>query len=370
LAACALLSWNAPDRFLRAYLIGFMASWAVAVGATGLLALGSATGGQWAAVCRPFYLAIAQTMPLVAVLFLPIALNLEPIYPWAAGATGEPHAGSHVQAIYFDRTFFLGRAIGYFIVWLAVVGVLTLASRRGRPAESAFRRRAGAIALVLIVPTASFAAFDWAMSLEPQWHSSIYGAIFLASGALAAHALATCGAATTMASLEPAGGVRHDSGIALERANILNDLGNLMLAFLMVFAYFAFSQFLIIWSGNLPAEIVWYIRRLSAGWEWLAVAIVVLHFVVPFLSLLSRDLKRSPRALATVATLLLVMFVAHTYWAIAPAFATAGAVFHGTNFAAIAALGGGMLAAGCLRSERLLKHWPFGRPFHRSAQRH
>ncbi|MEX2317053.1 MAG: hypothetical protein WD669_07870 [Pirellulales bacterium] len=340
---CGLLSWDDPDRLWRAYLFAFIACWLVVMGATGLLALGNATGGRWTEACRPFYLALAQTFPLVAVLFIPVAMNLRQIFPWAAEATRDEQLFSSGKAAYLEPRFFLGRAIAYFVVWAIVVGLLSWFSRlRTLQADSPGMRRVGALSLVLLVPTVTFAAFDWGMSLEPEWYSSIYGAILTAGGVLAAHALAICGLAITAHSNESRDG------------ELFNDVGNLLLAFLMVFTYFAFSQFLIIWSGNLPAEITWYARRLGDGWQWLAVAIVVFHYFVPFLMLLSRDLKRTPRRLAGVAVLLAVMYAAHVYWTIVPAFADSGVVWQATNVAALAALGGGLLAAFFWHAQRLI----------------
>jgi hypothetical protein len=206
------------------------------------------------------------------------------------------------------------------------------------------------------------------MSLEPEWYSSIYGALLSAGGVLAAHALAVSGVVTI-------GGDNVDSilrraGIAIREtdehdlqgsdvitlhtashkvlghylAEIFNELGNLLLAFLMVNTYFALSQFLIIWSGNLPSEITWYLRRINGGWGALAVVIVMFHFVVPFLMLLSRDVKRSPRQLRQVAMILLTMFAVHLYWMIVPPTPYLGLSRHVLSIAALAVLLGVWLA--------------------------
>ncbi len=213
------------------------------------------------------------------------------------------------------------------------------------------------------------------MSLEPEWYSSIYGAILSASGVLAAHGLAIialailhpfgdhalAAAIAEVKVKEPAGEVTEKSEPAHAApkpdgepaAEIFNDLGKLLLAFVMVFAYFAFSQFLIIWSGNLPREIAWYQLRLSDGWQWMALAIVLLMFFVPFLNLLSRDLKRSQQQLARVAALLVVMHLIHTYWAIVPAFDEAGFTWQLTNLTALVTVAGGWLAAVLWHTNRL-----------------
>jgi hypothetical protein len=217
------------------------------------------------------------------------------------------------------------------------------------------------------------------MSLEPSWYSSIYGALLLAGGVLAAHALAICGLttfgarqiATSTASALNASGATHNAELqgsdqqALEThagglvhedesPDIFNDLGNLLLAFLMVNAYFAFSQFLIIWSGNLPSEISWYLRRLGGAWQWLALSIVALHFALPFLMLLSRDQKRAPRQLRRIALLLVIMYLAHLYWMIVPAYASHDARGHAIDVAGMIAMFGVCLTLFFWRAERIL----------------
>jgi hypothetical protein len=341
---CAGLAWNDPDRLWPAYLLGFLACWLVCMGGMGLLALGNLTGGRWALVARPFYLAANQLVPILAVSFVPIGLFTERIYPWASATPGSDVAHA-VKAGYLDTVFFCERAAAYSVVWLILSWLLSAVSRPGvPPASTPAMRRIGAVTLVLLVPTATFAAFDWGMSLEPTWYSSIYGALLLAGGVLAAHGLAICGLTT----------LGRDRAQEDESADIFNDLGNLLLAFLMVNAYFAFSQFLIIWSGNLPSEIPWYLRRLSGGWQWLALSIVALHFGLPFLMLLSRDQKRAPRQLRHIAVLLVIMYLANLYWMIVPAFASHDARGHAIHVAGMIAMFGVCLALFCWRAERVL----------------
>jgi hypothetical protein len=345
----------------------------------GLLALGNLTGGRWAQVARPFYLAANQLAPILAVAFVPIGLFTERIYAWASATPGSAVAHA-VEAGYLSTAFFCQRAAAYFVVWLILSWLLSTVSRPElAPASTPAMRRTGAVTLVLLVPTATFAAFDWGMSLEPNWYSSIYGALLSAGGVLAAHALAICGLATfgaTPIATSAASSTNVDDATRTselrdsdqqipatpprelahedESADIFNDLGNLLLAFLMVNAYFAFSQFLIIWSGNLPSEISWYLRRLGGGWQWLALSIVVLHFVVPFLMLLSRDQKRAPRQLRGIAILLVTMYLAHLVWMIAPAFAVHDARGIAINLAGLIAMFGVCLALFFWRAERIV----------------
>jgi hypothetical protein len=377
---CAAISWEQPGRIWAAYLPGFLACWLVCMGGMGLLAIGNLTGGRWAVVARPFYLAANQLIVVVAILFIPIGVFTERIYPWASATPGS-EAAPAADAGYLETVFFCQRAAGYFILWLGLSWLLSAVSRLDMPpASTPAMRRAGAISLVLLVPTATFAAFDWGMSLEPRWYSSIYGALLTACGVLAAHALAVCGLVTTGDEavnrlLDSAPGLENaaestglqgsdqqavetsDGRSTMNRrvADIYNDLGNLLLAFLMVTTYFAFSQFLIIWSGNLPGEITWYLRRLGDGWQWLALTIVVLHFAVPFLLLLSRDFKRAPHRLRRISVLLATMYLANLYWMIAPALPFRDTAGHVLIIAAMAALCGGWMTAFFWQARRVLR---------------
>jgi hypothetical protein len=357
---CAVVAVQDVELLWHAYLYAFLDLWLVAMGATGLVALGNLTGGRWAYAGRPFYTAVMRTLPLVALLYVPIGLGLDRIYPWAhASAAAEFHF-SPAKADYFAPQFYLGRAAGYFVAWLVVAWLLGRVSRwEFAPAETAAMRRVGALSLVVLVPTTTFAAFDWSMSLEPEWYSSIYGAICTAAGVLAAHALAILGLAivASPAPREPTlatGAKTSTAEAATEQDDALNDMGNLMLAFLMVWAYFAFSQFLIIWSANLPSEISWYLRRLEGGWQFVAILIVLLNFIVPFLLLLSHDLKRTPKRIAGVALLLLAMYDVQMFWTVAPAFGWEGLWSFMADFAALAAVGGLWLAMLCWQAERSL----------------
>jgi hypothetical protein len=182
-------------------------------------------------------------------------------------------------------------------------------------------RRAGALSLVLLAPTVTFAGFDWIMSLEPDWYSSIYGAILIAGGVVAAHATAVYGLARMPADLRERVILlpTEHADSATEPGEVFRDMGNLLLAFLMVWTYFSFSQYLIIWSGNLPGEITWYERRLSGIWLYFALGVVALCFVAPFFALLSRDTKRNIWQLAMVAMIAMAGYGVNMYWTIVPA---------------------------------------------------
>jgi hypothetical protein len=326
-ALCLASAGGAPALLWRAYYFGVMTCWPVVLGGMGLVALGNLTGGRWAAGARPYYLAAVQTLPIVMLLFIPLAFGLDHVFPWASANYEHGGEFSPSKAAYLSPGFFLGRAAGYIVVWLSVGGWLGAVSRLDRPPGSRpGMRRAGAVSLVLLVPTATFAAFDWVMSLEPQWYSSIYGAIITAGGVVAAHALAIVGLAVASPGARAALHITRPhagEGETLVYFDLLNDLGNLLLAFIMVWTYFSFSQFFLIWSANLPSEIIWYERRLTGGWGWVALALVVVCFAAPFMALLSRDAKREPGKLMNVAALVLAGYVLNMFWIIVPAFPTA-----------------------------------------------
>lgn len=335
---CTLTASNDLQSGLEACLLAFSAAWPVSIGCMGLLALGNLTGGRWSIALRPYLKAGTWTLPLAILLFIPIAIFVDEIYPWAqSGAELNEYVAKKLA--YLNTEFFLGRSAAYFVSWLLAALAVTWASPYKRqPGETAGMRRVGAACVLILVLTATFGAFDWTMSLEPQWYSSIYGAIVLVGGVLAAHAV--CTAAFTLLPPDVVNELLHPSKENEHRRSLTHspepehqaqdignredlqiDLGNLLLAFVMVWAYFSFSQFLIIWSGNLPSEISWYLRRLAGGWEWVALAVVVMHFALPFFALLSRDVKRSPNRLRRIAGLLLTAYLLHLFWVVQPAFA-------------------------------------------------
>jgi hypothetical protein len=346
-ALCAGLGWTQPEILWQAYLFAFVCCWLVTMGGVGLLALGNLTGGQWAVAARPSYLAALRTLPSMVLLFVPIGLGLAHIYPWAINEspvrTGLPPG----KAEYLSPTFFLYRSAAYFAIWLFAAAWLSrVSSPNLPPASTPAMRRAGAVSLVLLVPTTTFAAIDWAMSLEPHWYSSIYGAILTASGVVAAQCLAIIGLSATSAEDRKyvALPTADDEITGVPLADVCSDLGNLLLAFVMIWAYLAFSQFLIIWSGNLPEEISWYLIRFANGWQFAALAVVASFFIAPFLLLLSHDRKRNTRGLAKVAFLALAGHLINMYWTVVPSFPPPTLASHILNVAALVAVGSLWLA--------------------------
>ena len=302
-----------PTQAVRSYLIGYIYWWEATVGCLGLLLLRHLVRSHWGAAAGPVAAAGVATLPVMAILFLPIAVGVigladGGLYPWtdAKYMQSDPHL-EH-KAGYLNPTFFVVRAGVYFAIWYGL-GVLASRHEQTQSAPPWLRQSAG-LGLCALVLATSFAAVDWVMSLEPAWHSTILGALVLIGGGVTAKAIIVYCLAVGRAPI-PEG---------MTRPQIISDVGNLMLAFLMVWAYFSFSQYLIIWSGNLPSEVGWYAHRLTAGWQTMALVIVVGHFAVPFFLLLSSDLKRSPSSVAFVALLILAMHFVDVFWTVAPSF--------------------------------------------------
>lgn len=324
-----------PDQFYHSYLIAFMFVLGLSLGSLGLLMLQHLTGGHWGIVIRRPLEAAALSLPFVAVLFLPIALGMKYLYKeWLeAPKTGEG-ALSHLQQSYLNTNAFLMRAVIYFAIWLLLVFIFDRWSKRQDVdrEDRALRRHIKMMAgpgIILYVFVMTFAAIDWVMSLSPHWASTIYGFLFVVGQLISAMSLMIA-IVVLLSRSEPLAGVIQDRH--------LHDLGKLLLAFVMLWAYFGFSQLLIIWSGNLPEEITFYRSRLYGGWGVVAVIVLVFHFFVPFFLLLSRDLKRNAKLLPKVAIWLIVMRLVDLFWLTRPEF-TSNAMPNWLDIAAPLALG-------------------------------
>ena len=302
-------------QFFHSYLIGYLFWTGMAVGSLALLMLQHLTGGGWGLVIRRPLEAATRTLPLMLVLFIPIFLGAKQIYPWTNHEEMAKNPALVEKAKYLNLPFVSLRAGGIFAIWLLLAFFLNKWSREqdqsvDRQATKKMRVLSGP-GLVLFVFTVTFASIDWSMSLDPEWSSTIYGFLFVAAWSLSALAFVIA----ILALLS-----KHEPMSHVVAALHFHDLGKLMLALVMLWAYFAFSQFLIIWSGNLPEEIRWYLPRMRGGWGAIAVAVIVLHFAFPFLFLLSRSLKRNPHRLVLVAAMILLMRYVDLIWLVAPNF--------------------------------------------------
>ena len=303
------------DQFLQSYLMAFLFCLAVTLGCLALGMVHQLSGGAWGVVLRRPIGAASRVLPLLTVLFLPILLGMHGLYLWThADIVAADPVLRHKQP-YLNAPFWIVRAVIYFATWNALSVVLNRLSLRqdetGDPLIARRMQLVSAGGLVAYGLTITFASFDWMMSLDPRWYSTIYGVLIMGGQGLSA--LSFLIVAIVWLSRRP----------PLDRiitTSHFHDIANLTLTFVMLWAYFAFSQYLIIWAGNLPAEISWYQHRLQTGWRALGLGLIVFHFAVPFVLLLSRAVKRTPEILVKVAVGMLIVRLADLFWLTAPEF--------------------------------------------------
>jgi hypothetical protein len=332
-----------PPVFFRAYLVAWLLVVGVSVGCLAISMLHHLSRGAWGLMVRRPMEAAARTIPLVALFSLPVLLGMAQIFPWAKPGAVAADPILQAKHWYLNVPFFVVRLVLYFLLWGGFGFVLDRLSRRQDQApDPALTRRMQLIAapgLGLYCLAATFASVDWLMSLQPHWFSTIYGIYFVGGQGLAALAFIILVALYLW---------RRQPMEQVLTPQHFHDYGKLFLAFVMLWAYFSFSQFLITWAGNLPEEIVWYLRRIEHGWGFIALAIVLFHFAMPFLLLLSRNLKRQPRRLGTLALFMLFMRWVDLYWQAEPAFHADGRFyFHWLFLATLLAVGGLWLYAFC-----------------------
>jgi hypothetical protein len=321
----AWLWFSQPDKFFPAYLLAFMDWLGVALGSMAIIMIRHLTGGGWGVVIRRIQGAAMRTLPFLTVLFIPllIAVWQQRMYPWAMplGSVADEHIREHlakhsfITAGYLNFHGFLIRAIIYFAIWNLLSFLLSKWSKEGdSPGARDNSERFGALSgpgLILYAFTISFAAIDWVMSLDPSWISTIFGLIILIGEILSA----MCFAVFVERIL-----VDYKPMSEMLTPDFVHDHGKWMLTFIMVWAYFNFSQWLIIWAGNLPSEITFYLKRLSGGWGSIGLILVLFHFAIPFALLLSRPFKRNIRKLVWLAVWLLFMRWLDLFWIIEPNF--------------------------------------------------
>lgn len=366
LAACALGAFRNPGAFFPSYLFGYLFWLGIALGSLAIVMLHHLVGGSWGFPIRRLLEAAALTLPLLALLFLPLLFGLGELYAWArpAAVAADPLL-QHKQP-YLNTPFFIVRAAIYFAFWIGLASFLSRWSlqqdRTGDPGLARRMRSLSRFGLVIYMLTVTFASIDWVMSIEPDWYSTIYGLIYIAGHGLAGFSAAILTAALLKNRQPLAGVVTPDT---------FGDLGGLLMTFVMFWAYVALSQFLLIWSGNLPEEVIWYEHRIQGGWNWIIIFVIVFQFAGPFLLLLARQVRRTDRALAALALTILIVHLADLFWLVVPPFRQAGISMHWPDAAAPIGIGGIWVAAFVWLLDRrplLALHDPRGTRLHEVAE--
>jgi hypothetical protein len=321
LVACAVGYVVAPDQLFRAWLVSFLLVLGITLGSLAMVMIQHLSGGAWG-IFRRIFEASTRTIPLLAVLFIPILFGMHELYPWTHTDLVQGDRVLQSKAPYLNEHFFMIRVAIYFAIWWGLSWALNRLSLRqdtGDPAVNTPMQRLSGAGLVLYALTVTFAGIDWIMSLNPHWYSTLFGFLMMGGQGLAALSF-TVVIATMLVPREPTEGWL--------KPNHFHDLGKLMIAFVMLWAYFNFSQYLLTYAANLQEEVPYMVTRTSNGWQYLALFLITFQFFVPWFLLLSRDRKRNPRRLALVALWLLFMRYADLYMMITPEFAAAGGNIH------------------------------------------
>jgi hypothetical protein len=321
LAVCVIGFVVDRDHLFRAWLVAYLLFLGIALGSMALMMIQHLSGGTWG-VFRRVFEASSRTIPLLAVLFIPVILGMGSLYVW----THEEHVQADEilrhKAAYLNTPFFIARAVFYFAAWAALSWMLNRLSARQDTGDLSVNmtiQRLSGAGLVIYALTVTFAGVDWIMALNPHWYSTLFG--FLMMGGQGLSALAFTIVISTFL-------VKREPMATLLQPHHFHDLGKLMFAFVMLWAYFNFSQFLLTYAANLIEEIPYMIARMSHGWEYLAVFLIVFHFAVPWLLLLSRRTKRTPERLVIIAAWILFMRYADLFMMITPEFASSGENLH------------------------------------------
>jgi hypothetical protein len=334
-------------RLLETYLVSYSLFLALTLGALFFVLLQHVTRSGWSVVVRRIAEALAANVWLMAVLVVPVVLGMHHLYHWThvEEAAHDPILAGKLG--FLNPTFFIARLVVYFLVWGALAWFFHRTSVRqdatADPALSVRMERVSAPGMVLFALTANFAAFDLLMSLDPHWFSTIFGVYYFAVSVVCFFAVMP----KILVGLQLRGVL--DGAVTVEH---FHDLGKLLFAFTVFWAYIAFSQYMLIWYGNIPEETEWFLKRQTGDWAWVSVALIFGHFVIPFLLLVSRAIKRRPPLLALVGTYMVVMTWIDIYWLVIPEFSAGVARFGLMDVLCFVGLSGVYSVASALRLKR------------------
>lgn len=335
LGLASLLAGGDWKRFAFSYLVAYLFVLTTALGALFFVLVQHVCRAGWSVGVRRVAENLTMTLPLLAILFVPIGLCVHDLYHWAHPEAVAGDAILRHKAVYLNPVFFYARAAFYLLAWSSIAWWFHRRScaqdESGDLRISRQLRSLSAPALIVFALTITLAAFDWVMSLEPHWYSTIYG-VYLFSGSVVGGV-----AAIILLSMALQGAGRLARVV---RSEHYHDLGKLLFAFTVFWAYIAFSQFMLIWYANLPEETVWFAERWSGSWRWYSIALAVGHFGIPFFGLLGRDVKRFRGKLAIGACWMLLMHLADLYWLVMPTFASSGVPAGPIDLASVVGVGG------------------------------
>jgi hypothetical protein len=339
IAVCAVVASFRPAAFFRAYLAAYLFYLGIALGSMVLLMAYHLTGGSWGLMIRRILEAGMKTLPLLALLFVPIAAGVRCLYIWAQPEAVAASPKLQYQQFYLQPMLFCSRAVAYFVLWLALAFLLSRWSRQedrtGNPRLTWKCLKLSGVGAVVYGISFHFAAVDWAMSLQPAFHSTIWGPTFAVGQLLSAF----CFALIVLSRV-----IDRTPLAEVASLKVRNDLGSLLLTLLILWAYMVWFQFMLVWIANLPVDIVWYLPRASLGWKAVIVAVAVFHFAIPFFLLLMRPIKQNSRAMTWIAGLILFMQLVFMYYQTMPGLADDDAADYAMGALVPIGLGGIWLA--------------------------
>ncbi len=339
LLICLIYAFLNSTQFFQSYLYAFIFWVGLSLGSLIWLMIQHLTGGRWPVPTQRIFEAGAMTVPLMGVLFIPLFFGLAVLYPWARpGALNDPVIAA--KQVMLNVPFFIIRQIIYFAIWSTLAIVLNrMSARLDERDDPALRRRMEWVSgpgVVLYVMTMTFAAIDWSMSIEPDFYSSMYAVIYMIGQGLTALSF-TAIVLHLLRNREPLP--------TYATAPRFHDIGSLMFAFIVLWTYTSFSQYLIIWSSNTAELAPWYAEHGRNGWEYFAIGLIAFQFFTPFFILLSRKIKRTSRYLAIVAGFIIFMRLVDLFWVIKPSFHPESVYIHPLDIIALIGIGGVWITA-------------------------
>lgn len=337
-----------PDQFFHSYLTAYVFWLTVSLGGLFFTMMHHLTGAVWSVVLRRIAEIIMITTPVMAILFIPIIFGIHNLYHWSHGEAAAADELLAHKSPYLNTTFFIIRAVVYFTIWILLARGLYIVSLRQDEGydygQVKKMRWVSALGMVLFAISVTFAAFDWLMSLDAHWYSTIFG-VYVFAGAL----VAIISVLIILAAVFRRFGIL-DAEVTYEH---YHDLGKLLFAFMVFWAYMAFSQYFLIWYGNIPEETIWFMHRWEGSWKAITMLLVLGHFVIPFFILIVRGTKRNLKALTFMAAWLLVLHWVDLYWIVFPSLHHHGADFSWMDLTAFIGIGGLFLS---MFVRRLAKH--------------